>query len=96
MEQQFAAAWEMARKEAEALGVRIRPVAENEALQQARRILSGHRPSDGFDHLARLRRLDLSLEALAVKRPFTELFDDQQANNALMRLMEAGYGFYKP
>ena len=95
MEQKFVAAWEKARQEAASLGVRIRPVEADEALQSARRCLSGHRVSDGFDRLAQLGRLELSLEALAVKKPYTDLFDDEQANEALMRLLDAGYGFSK-
>ena len=90
MEEKFLTACAEARAKAEALGVRIRPVAD---LTQARRILSGHRLSDGFDLLARLGRLDLSLEALAVKKQFTGLFTDEEANNALMRLLDAGYRF---
>ena len=90
MEAKFIQAWEQARNQATALGVRIRPV---EGMDQAHRILSGHKESDGFSHLAKLGRLDLSLEALAVKKQFTALFSDEQANNALMRLMDAGYGF---
>ena len=62
-------------------------------MKQAHQILSGHRESDGFSHLARLGKLELSLEALAVKKQFTSLFSDDQANNALMRLLEAGYTF---
>ena len=90
MEEKFLAACEAARVKAEALGVRIRPVA---GMQQARQCLSGSRLSDGFAQLAKLGRLDLSLEALAVKKQFTALFDDEQANEALMRLLEAGYRF---
>ena len=90
MEEKFLAKLEENRKQAEALGIRIRPVTE---LAQAKRILSGHRESDGFSHLARLGRLDLSVEALAVKKQFTSLFSDDEANNALMRLLEAGYKF---
>lgn len=90
MEQKFMQALAQAREQAAALGVRIRPV---ESLEQAHRILSSHKESDGFSHLARLGRLDLSLEALAVKKQFTALFSDEEANNALMRLMDAGYRF---
>ena len=32
-------------------------------------------------------------EALAVNKQFTSLFTDEEANNALMRLLEAGYRF---
>ena len=93
MERKFAQAWASSRGKAAALGVRMRPVELEKALEQARRVLSGHRLSDGFDQLADLDRLDLSLEALAVKKPYTALFDDEQANNALMRLLDAGYKF---
>lgn len=90
MEAKFLAACEIARQKAEALGVRIRPITD---MQQAHRILSGHKESDGFSHLARLGKLDLSIEALAVKKQYTSLFSDDEANNALMRLLEAGYRF---
>ena len=90
MEEKFLAACEAARQKADALGVRIRPVAD---MTQAHRILSGHRESDGFMQLASKGRLDLSIEALAVKKQFTSLFSDEEANNALMRLLDAGYKF---
>lgn len=90
MEEQFLAACARNREKAEKLGVRIRPVAD---LQQAHRILSGHRESDGFHSLAALGHLALSLEALAVQKQFTGLFSDEEANNALTRLLDAGYRF---
>ena len=90
MEEKFLAKLEENRKKAEAFGVRIRPVTE---LTQAKRILSGHRESDGFARLAEKGQLALSLEALAVKPPFTALFTDEEANNALLRLLDAGYRF---
>lgn len=90
MEEKFLAACAANRQKAEALGVRIRPVTD---MAQAHRILSGHRESDGFMQLASKGRLDLSIEALAVKKQFTSLFSDEEANNALMRLLDAGYRF---
>lgn len=90
MEEKFLFALEANRQKAESLGVRIRPVLD---MKQAHQILSGHRESDGFSHLARLGRLELSMEALAVKKQFTSLFSDEEANNALMRLLDAGYKF---
>lgn len=90
MEEKFLEALAAARKEAQTLGVRIRPVAHMTA---AHRCLSGHRESDGFWALADKGRLDLTLEALAVKKQFTALFADEEANNALTRLMDAGYTF---
>lgn len=93
MEKKFAAAWARNREKAEALGIRMRPVAEEEALKNARRILSGNRLSDGFNQLQAKGQLSLSLEALVVDKRFTALFTDEEANEALMRLLEAGYSF---
>ena len=90
MEEKFLAALAAARAQAEKLGVRIRPINDMTA---ARRCLSGHRESDGFYQLADLGRLDLSLEALAVKKQFTGLFSDEEANTALERLLSSGYTF---
>ena len=89
MEEKFLSAVEAARTQAAALGVRIRPVD----MKGAKRCLSGNRESDGFWQLADLHRLELSLEALAVKKQFTALFSDEEANNALTRLLSAGYTF---
>ena len=91
MEQKFIAAWAKAREEAAVLGVRMRPVED--AMKTAHRCLTGNRESDGFAALEQLRRLDLSLEALATDKRFTALFTDEEANTALMRLLDAG--FYK-
>ena len=89
MEEKFIAAWEKNRAEAEKIGVRMRLLD----VKGAKRVLSGHRDSDGFGYLAQKGRLDLSLEALAVDKRFTGLFTDEEANNALMRLLDAGYRF---
>ena len=90
MEEKFLAALALARTAAEKLGVRIRPVQDMTA---AHRCLSGHRESDGFWSLADKKRLDLTLEAMAVKKQYTALFTDEEANAALERLMSAGYKF---
>ena len=93
MEQKFIAAWAAARQQAQLSGVRMRPVADGEAMKAAHRALSGSRPSDGFDQLADKGLLKLSLEALVVDKRFTALFSDDEANEALTRLLSAGYGF---
>ena len=90
MEEKFLFALEANRQKAEALGVRTRPVTD---MKQAHQILSGHKTSDGFAQLAAKGQLSLSMEALAVKKQFTSLFSDEEANNALMRLLDAGYTF---
>ena len=93
MEKKFAAAWARNREKAEALGVRMRPVVEEEAVKTAKRTLSGNRLSDGFNQLTVKGQLSLSLEALVVDKQFTQLFTDEEANEALMRLLEVGYNF---
>jgi len=89
VEEKFIAAWEQNRAKATLLGVRMRPLD----LKNAKRVLSGSRLSDGFNELAAKGQLKLSLEALAIDKRFTGLFTDEEANEALMRLLEAGYKF---
>ena len=93
MEEKFIAAWLGNREAAARIGVRLRPVAAEDALKTAHRWLSGHRESDGFHILADKGRLELTLEALAVDKRYTSLFTDEEANNALTRLLAAGYRF---
>ena len=92
MDKKFSQQYLAARQEAEQLGVRFRPLQED-VLAAAHRCLSSHRESDGFEKLKALGRLDLSLEALAVQKTFTALFSDEEANNALQRLLNADYRF---
>ena len=89
MEEKFIAAFESNRAAANLMGIRMRPLD----LKSARRDLSGTRLSDGFNELAAKGQLKLSLEALAIDKRFTGLFTDEEANEALTRLLEAGYKF---
>ena len=91
MEQKFVATWLANREKAAKLGVRMRPVAAEDAMKTAHRWLSGTRESDGFAVLADKKHLELSLEALVVDKRFTALFTDEEANTALDRLLSAGY-----
>ena len=91
MEPKFIAAWTANREKAARLGVRMRPVLDADAMKAAHRALSGNRESDGFAALEDMGRLHLSLEALATDKRFTALFSDEEANTALMRLLDAGY-----
>ena len=93
MEEKFIAAWSAARLNAQNAGVRMRPVDNAEALKFAHRTLAGTRLSDGFNELKAKGLLKWSLEALVVDKRFTGLFSDEEANEALMRLLEAGYRF---
>lgn len=93
MENRFITAWAQAREQAAKIGVRMRPVPPEDAMKTAHRCLGSHRESDGFSALADKHRLALSLEALAVDRRYTQLFSDEEVNNALSRLLSAGYRF---
>ncbi len=87
MEEKFIAAWENNRAAAAQMGIRMRPLD----VKGAKRVLSGNRLSDGFNELKAKGALKLSLEALAVDKRFTSLFTDEEANEALQRLLEAGF-----
>ena len=89
MEEKFIAAWEANRSAANLMGIRMRPLD----VKGAKRVLSGSRLSDGFNDLASKGQLKLSLEALAIDKRFTSLFTDEEANEALSRLLDAGYQF---
>ena len=89
MEEKFIAAWEANRSAANLMGIRMRPLD----VKGAKRVLSGSRLSDGFNDLASKGQLKLSLEALAIDKRFTSLFTDEEANEALSRLLEAVYQF---
>ena len=89
MEEKFIAAFESNRAAAGLMGVRMRALD----VKAAKRVLSGTRLSDGFNELAAKGQLKLSLEALVIDKRFTALFTDEEANEALMRLLEAGYKF---
>ena len=93
MEAKFIAAWAANREKAQRLGVRMRPVEPEMAMKTAHRAMAGNRISDGFSILADKRHLELSLEALVVDKRFTALFTDEEANEALTRLLSAGYRF---
>ena len=89
MEEKFITAWEQNRAAANLMGIRMRALD----VKGAKRVLAGSRLSDGFNELATRGALKYSLEALVVDKRFTALFTDEEANEALMRLLEAGYRF---
>ena len=89
MEDKFITAWENNRAAANLMGIRMRQLD----VKGAKRVLSGSRLSDGFNALSAKGQLKLSLEALVIDKRFTALFTDEEANEALMRLLEAGYKF---
>lgn len=97
LEERFAERWAANWDQMDALGIpTARPRQQAEKLgcmALAHRCLAGQRCSDGFQILLEKNRLDLSLEALALQSPWGALFTDQEANEALTRLLEVGYTF---
>lgn len=96
----FLKAWSACWEQMDALGIQTarmrKQAAELGAVSAAKRILGGRRCSDGFLELTKQGMLHLSLEALAVKSQWGSFFTDEEANEALSRLMEAGYTFSRP
>ncbi len=93
MEEKFLDAWFAARERAQGMGLRLRPLERAKAMQEAHRCLQGSRESDGFGILADKHHLELSLEALVIDKRFTALFSDEEANEALQRLLLSDYRF---
>ncbi len=89
MEEKFVNAWISARNEGIRLGIRLRPMPQEEAMRQAHYCLQNHRPSDGFAGFVMKGKWKLTLEALAIDKRFTALFSDEEVNTALQRLLDA-------
>jgi len=71
----------------------LRMVVERGGLLAAKQLLSGDRLSDGFVRLWEEQRLDLSIEALAIKDPWSSLFTPEELAEARRRLEGAQFGF---
>lgn len=59
--------------------------------QAVRQLLDRGRTTRQWTPLQRAGRLDLSVEALAVRGRFAPLFTDRQADECLQRLLEGGF-----
>ena len=68
-----------------------RMVADLGGFPAAKQLLSGDKLSDGFVRLWKEQRLDLSVEALALRAPWTALFTQKELAEAQRRLDGAGY-----
>ena len=66
-------------------------VVEQGGLSAAKHLLGGNQLSEGFVRLWEEQRLDLSVEALALRDPWTALFTDEELTEAQRRLDGAGY-----
>ena len=63
-----------------------RMVEEHGGLAAAKRLLAGDAPSDGFERLWELDRIDLTVESLVLREPWRRLFADAELREAERRL----------
>lgn len=68
----------------------LQMVVEQGGLQPARSLLHSPGLSDGFVGLWKLKRLDLTMEALILRHPWRELFTEEERAIARRRLTDAG------
>ena len=69
----------------------VRMVLEQGGLKAAKQLLSGEEMSTGLMRLWDQNRLDISVEALVLKKPWVNLFDDEELATARQRLEDLGY-----
>ena len=69
----------------------LRMVVDRGGLSAAKHLLVGDKLSDGFVRLWEEQRLDLSVEALALRAPWRALFTHEELAEAQRRLDGAGY-----
>lgn len=62
-------------------------------VKTAKEIIRKNNISDGFDKLQKANRIDLTMEAIIVKKEYAELFTDDEVNSCFDLLCE--YGYYK-
>ena len=64
----------------------LRMVNDRGGLAAARQLINDARPSEGFARLWELNRLDLSVEAVALREPWSQLFTPEELASARKRL----------
>ena len=69
----------------------LRAVRNRGGVEAARRALRSRGVSNGFKRLAELGRLDLSLEAIVLREPWSTLFTETELARARARLRDQGY-----
>lgn len=60
-------------------------------LQAAKKLLSAGGYSEGLTHLWEKKRLDISMEATILQKPWRALFTDEELSVARKKLKELGY-----
>ena len=74
----------------------LRMIVEQGGLESAKQLLNSGDTASGFVRLWEEQRLDLSVEALALREPWTCLFTDAELTGARRRLEDLGYNFASP
>lgn len=70
---------------------RLKKLAEEKGGAAAvKQLLSRHQMTRQFDSLKQKKRLDLSVEALVIQGKYAALFTDEEVNDCLAALLEAG------
>jgi hypothetical protein len=68
----------------------LQMVVEHGGFETARRLLHARKVSDGFTTLWENGRLDLSVEAVVLQEPWSDLFTDEELTIAEKRLRDLG------
>lgn len=69
----------------------LQMLVESGGLATARYLITTDKPSDGFTKLWEHKRLDLTVEALALKPTYSDLFTEEERRLARERLQQYGY-----
>lgn len=69
----------------------LRMIERDGALPTAKHLILSSRPSSGFTKLWELKRLDLTVEALALREPWRSLFSGAELERAEHRLKQYGF-----
>jgi len=69
----------------------LKMISEEGGLKTAKNLLNAKYVSEGFEKLFTLKRLDLTVEALVLTKPWCELFNSKELETAIKRLNSLGY-----
>jgi hypothetical protein len=69
----------------------VQMIDDRDALGACRKLITHNTPSEGFTKLWELGRMDLTVEAVALRSPHNALFTQTECLKARRRLEEYGY-----
>lgn len=69
----------------------LQMLSEHGGVATAKRLLGSGKHSDGLTRLWEEKRLDISMEATVLQKPWRQLFTDRELEMARKRLKELGY-----